>query len=193
MTAARIIERLGLSRHPEGGWYRETVRRGSVDGGRDAITAIYFLLEGGVRSAWHRVDADELWLWHAGCRLRLCVAEGIGRSVHVLGNDVLSGQVSQLLIPAGAWQSAEALDGWTAGRWSVAWSCRASTSAASNWHPATDCRATREARQHEATGPTRQCQKISSRTMIGSGMPISHINMPLPIVPSSRWLSLRND
>lgn len=112
MTAARIIERLGLVRHPEGGWYRETVRRGVDGAGRDAMTAIHFLLEGGGRSRWHRVDADELWLWHSGAPLRLAMSDHDRRSDHLLGGDVLSGESPHILVPAGAWQSAEARDGW---------------------------------------------------------------------------------
>lgn len=112
MTAADIIERLALAPHPEGGWYRETVRRPAPGGGRDSLTAIHFLLDRGQRSHWHRVDADELWLWHAGSPLMLRIAEGDAVTGHQLGGDVLAGQAPQLLVPAGAWQAAEARDGW---------------------------------------------------------------------------------
>jgi len=61
MTAEDVIAALGLSAHPEGGWFRETYRHAPASGGRGAGTAIYYLLRAGERSAWHRVkDADEI-------------------------------------------------------------------------------------------------------------------------------------
>jgi Uncharacterized conserved protein len=62
IDADHIIRRLGLSPHPEGGYYRETFRdcRGDVSG-RPASTAIYFLLKAGQTSRWHRIDAVEVW------------------------------------------------------------------------------------------------------------------------------------
>ena len=111
--AAALIARLGLERHPEGGWYRETFRQpGSNQNDRGLATAILFLLEAGQRSHWHRVDAAELWLWHAGAPLALHIHDGAA-SDYRLGGEVLSGEVPQALVPPGAWQSAEARDGWT--------------------------------------------------------------------------------
>ena len=71
-TAAQLIEKLALAPHPEGGWFRETFRQPAPDGGRGLATAILFLLEAGQRSHWHRVDAAELWLWHAGSPPAAC-------------------------------------------------------------------------------------------------------------------------
>ena len=62
MSAEAIIARLGLQPHPEGGWYRQTWAGPEVQG-RASGTAILFLLKAGERSHWHRVDADEIWLW----------------------------------------------------------------------------------------------------------------------------------
>lgn len=57
LSARDVIAWLGLKPHPEGGHYRETFRDPqTVDGGRAASTAIYFLLARGERSHWHRVD-----------------------------------------------------------------------------------------------------------------------------------------
>lgn len=111
---ARIIAALGLTPHPEGGWYRETWRAAAGPGARAAGTAIHFLLEAGQRSHWHRVDADELWLWHAGHPLELHVAADAGATPVVtrLGGDVLAGDAPQLLVPATQWQATEAQHGW---------------------------------------------------------------------------------
>lgn len=106
--AQAIIQRLDLQPHPEGGWYRETWREPAADGGRAPATGILFLLEAGQRSHWHRVDAAELWLFHAGSPLRLSTPAGDVR----LGADVLAGDLPQFLVPAGEWQAAEADRGW---------------------------------------------------------------------------------
>ena len=112
--AEQIISALGLAPHPEGGWYRETWRAGAAPGARAGGTAIHFLLEAGQRSHWHRVDADEIWLWHAGAPLALHVEGEAGAIASVtLGADLLAGEMPQGLVPAGRWQAADAGAGWT--------------------------------------------------------------------------------
>ena len=111
MTAEAIIAKLGLQPHPEGGWYRQTWV-GPMVGGRASGTAILFLLKAGERSHWHRVDADEIWLWHAGAPLVLSM--GVDRAMeHRLGQDVLGGEVVQAVVPAGWWQAARSTGEWT--------------------------------------------------------------------------------
>jgi uncharacterized protein len=110
MTAEAIIAQLGLMPHPEGGWYRETWRGPEV-AGRASGTAILFLLQAGERSHWHRVDADEIWLWHAGAPLVLSMGVEVARET-LLGPDVLGGEVVQAVVPAGWWQAARPLGEW---------------------------------------------------------------------------------
>jgi hypothetical protein len=114
MTADDIIAALDLSPHPEGGWYRQTWV-GPMVAGRASGTAILFLLARGERSHWHRVDADEIWLWHAGAVLTLRLAAdaaGPARAI-TLGPDVPAGQAVQAVVPAGHWQAAETAGDWT--------------------------------------------------------------------------------
>lgn len=102
--AEAIIDRLSLAPHPEGGWYRQTWV-GPMVQGRASGTAILFLLRAGERSHWHHVDADEIWLWHAGAPLSLSM--GTDRAVdHLVGPDVLAGQHPQVVVPKGHWQAA---------------------------------------------------------------------------------------
>lgn len=111
MSAEAIIAKLGLQPHPEGGWYRQTWVGPEV-GGRASGTAILFLLKAGERSHWHRVDAGEIWLWHAGAPLVLSM--GVDRAVeHRLGPDVLGGEAVQQVVPAGWWQAARSTGEWT--------------------------------------------------------------------------------
>ena len=114
MTAEEIIALLELSPHPEGGHFRETFRDAVVlADGRNASTAIYFLLDADEISRWHRVDASEIWLWHAGATLELSIAEGGGQPTCVqLGSVFTSGHRPQAVIPAKAWQQARADGGW---------------------------------------------------------------------------------
>lgn len=111
--AQAMIAALGLAPHPEGGWYRETWRAAVGEGERAGGTAILFLLEAGQRSHWHRVDAAELWLWHAGSPLAVLVEQENGGSQEfALGGDVAGGYQPQCLVPANRWQSTEARAGW---------------------------------------------------------------------------------
>ena len=111
MSAEAIIAKLGLQPHPEGGWYRQTWVGPEV-GGRASGTAILFLLQAGERSHWHRVDADEIWLWHAGASLVLRMGEKASEE-HQLGPDVLGGEMVQAVVPAGWWQAARSVGDWS--------------------------------------------------------------------------------
>jgi len=112
MDAAEIIAALGMIRHPEGGWYAETFRdNGGRDkqsaGGRGHSTAIYFLLERGAVSAWHRVkDAAEVWHFYAGSSLEIRIFdETEGMVSSVLGVNLAAGERPQAVVPAGGWQN----------------------------------------------------------------------------------------
>lgn len=114
MEADEVIARLGLAPHPEGGHYREYYRHRPVGGGRGAATAIHYLLKAGERSRWHRVDADELWLHHAGAPLELRIAgERPGTEIVLLAGGLADGGQPHGLVPAQAWQSAVSLGAWS--------------------------------------------------------------------------------
>lgn len=107
MTADEIISLLGLEPHPEGGYFVETFRD-AAGSGRARSTAIYYLLKAGERSHWHRVDAAEIWHWHAGGPLSLSIsADGKMHETWILGPDLAGGQRPQLVVPKGHWQAAE--------------------------------------------------------------------------------------
>jgi predicted cupin superfamily sugar epimerase len=110
-----VIAALGLVPHPEGGWYAETWRAPAPEGGRPASSAILYLLQRGEESHWHRVDADEIWQFTAGDPLELRVATRPGSPValHRLGVDFAGDEEPQVVVPAGAWQAARPLGGWS--------------------------------------------------------------------------------
>jgi hypothetical protein len=115
LKAADVIRLLDLKPHPEGGHFRETFRDNrQVEAGRAASTAIYFLLARGERSHWHRVDAAEIWHWHAGAPLELEIAPAAAPRERIkLGSDLNAGECPQAVVPAHAWQAAQSLGEWT--------------------------------------------------------------------------------
>ena len=114
-SAAEIATQLGLAPHPEGGWYRETFRHSPEDGSRGDLTAIYFLLDDGPGSAWHRVtDGDEVWCFHEGDPLELTIETATGEEhVTILGPSVGADHELQAVVPRGAWQKARSLGAWS--------------------------------------------------------------------------------
>jgi predicted cupin superfamily sugar epimerase len=108
------IRKLALLPHPEGGYYRETYRsEGGIPaqtlpppfkGERAYSTAIYFLLEEGNFSAFHRIASDEIWHFYAGDELQVYVIRESGELETIrLGNDPEKGQLFQHVVPAGLW------------------------------------------------------------------------------------------
>lgn len=114
--AQSIISALGLRPHPEGGHYRETWRAWADPGDRAAGSAIYYLLQAGERSHWHRIDAAEVWHFYAGDPLALWIAPESGLEAptqDVLGPAIDTGQRPQVIVPPGHWQSAASTGHWT--------------------------------------------------------------------------------
>lgn len=142
LTAAQVIDLLSMEPHPEGGHFVETFRddNRSGDGGRSACTAIYYLLQAGEKSAWHRVtDASEIWHWYAGAPLTLRRSpDGEQASEVRLGPDLPNGERPQAVIEAGHWQSAESLGAWTLVGCTVApgFEFASFEMAPPGWHPA---------------------------------------------------------
>ncbi len=113
MDAQEIIQTLGMQRHPEGGWYVETFRDDN-GGARGHSTAIYYLLEKGDRSHWHRVrDAAEVWHFYAGDPLLLKTSDGKTSESVTLGISLAKNERPQAIVPANVWQSAEPLGAFT--------------------------------------------------------------------------------
>jgi hypothetical protein len=114
LTAQQLISRYGLKAHPEGGHYLETYRSAALipaeglsnrfKGSRCFSTAIYFLLEGSQFSAFHRIQADELWHFYTGVGLHIYVLHADGRGeVLKLGDDITNDYSFQHVVPAGCW------------------------------------------------------------------------------------------
>lgn len=122
MTVNDVKEILHLQPHPEGGCYTQTYKSSifipsealstSYDGLRSASTAIYYLLEAGTFSEMHRLRSDEIFHFYLGDpveMLQLC-PDGSSRTVQ-LGNDLMSGQRPQVVVPKGVWQGSQLIQG----------------------------------------------------------------------------------
>ena len=113
LSAEDVIAALRMQRHPEGGWYVQSFKDEDRVDDRAWSTAIYYLLQAGDVSHWHRVDAVEVWHWYAGAALKLSISDGQTVDLHMLGNDLIVGQRPQVMVPRRAWQSAVSTGAWT--------------------------------------------------------------------------------
>ena len=118
--AADLIQGLGLTPHPEGGYFREVYRSAArvhpLDGRADrlALTTIYFLLVAGQVSRWHRVASDEVWHHYEGGPLELLVADAGFDDVsrRLLGPVAETTQPVHVVV-AGEWQAARPTGSYT--------------------------------------------------------------------------------
>lgn len=111
------IEKLELSPHPEGGWFRETYRSaemlpekalaGKYTANHSLSTAIYYLLSGDLVSKFHRLRADETWHHYYGSALNIYTIDTSGRfRESKLGKEITTREYPQLTIPGGNWLAA---------------------------------------------------------------------------------------
>lgn len=109
-----IRTKFAMTPHPEGGYYAENFRD-NAEGGAGISSAIYFLLEAGDVSAWHRLrNATEIWHFYAGSPLILTLSSDGRETTHRrLGTDLHAGHLPQIVVPRGWWQTAATLGHWT--------------------------------------------------------------------------------
>ncbi len=110
----QLIESFGLQPHPEGGWYKESYKSTEqipasalptrFNDHRFFSSAIYFLLEQGNFSAFHRIKSDECWHFYAGEPLLIyIIKENGGLDVVSLGPNITNGEFFQYVVPANSW------------------------------------------------------------------------------------------
>ncbi len=108
------VQKYQMQPHPEGGFFVETYRSAEsishaalparFGGNRSFSTGIYFLLENHHFSAFHRIQADEMWHFYAGQPLSVYVIhpDGVLETIK-LGANPEQGEVFQAVVPAGTW------------------------------------------------------------------------------------------
>ncbi len=116
-----FIEKLGLIKHPEGGWYKEVYRSGETvkaghlpsrySGDRCFGTSIYFLLDSDDFSAFHKIKSDEIWHFYSGSPLNIYYFDSSGKfNEVVLGDNPENNECMQFVIPGGCWFGAKVKD-----------------------------------------------------------------------------------
>jgi predicted cupin superfamily sugar epimerase len=109
-VAARLIRRLGLEKHPEGGYFKQTYTADTIvnvagyRGPRHVSTAIYYMLVDDQFSAFHRIRSDELWHHYSGGPLTLYAMVRGRLSQIKMGKG--KGQTPQVAIRANTWFAA---------------------------------------------------------------------------------------
>jgi len=108
MDAKKLIKKLQLLPHPEGGFYKETYRSeekiNTAEGQeRNVCTAIYFLLENEDKSHFHRIKSDETWFFHQGESIEIVILHDGKLQTIDLGNDIEKGEVPHTIVPANVW------------------------------------------------------------------------------------------
>lgn len=110
------IENLKLQPHPEGGHYAETYHSqvytslGDVAQclRKNCASLIYFLLKAGECSMFHRLQSDEIWLFHSGEPVTIYMIDEKGRlTTQHLGNELTDDENLQVFVPAHTWFAAE--------------------------------------------------------------------------------------
>jgi uncharacterized protein len=114
------IKHLNLIRHPEGGYFKEVYRSKEnisdnclpqrFSSERAFSTSIYYLLEKGDFSAFHKIKSDELWHFYDGDPISIYVIdEDCNLTTYKLGlspeNDILP----QVSIFANQWFASESM------------------------------------------------------------------------------------
>jgi hypothetical protein len=112
------IEKLNLVEHPEGGFFAPAFRASDqiignglpdrFNGDRAIVSCIYYLLEKGRFSVFHRLKSVEIWSFFEGDPLTIHILDPLGALIERrLGRDLDKGESFQIAIEAGNWFAAE--------------------------------------------------------------------------------------
>lgn len=115
------INKLNLTKHPEGGHFKEVYRADELinnkflperyTGDRNYSTSIYFLLEGEDKSHFHKLKSDEIWHFYEGSSVSVYIIYPDGKlEIKKLGNNFDEREEFQVIIPRGTWFGAEVND-----------------------------------------------------------------------------------
>lgn len=118
-SAKDIIKHLKMEKHYEGGYFKFLWKSDlsipkeflppTFNGERKLSSVIYYLLESGDSSSWHKLLSDEHWFWHYGGTLEMTIGSGEDNPTPIktikIGSNILSGESFQGFVPAGMWQT----------------------------------------------------------------------------------------
>lgn len=102
MEKEAILQKFHMRPHAEGGYYAE-IRK--MNGG--AVSQIYYLLDAYETASWHRLQSEELWLYHDGGELTL-TSGGTGEEPKAELSVTLGKENPSFSMPPHHWQKATA-------------------------------------------------------------------------------------
>ncbi|MCL6220003.1 cupin domain-containing protein [Zunongwangia pacifica] len=120
-TAEKIIDRLNLQPHPEGGYFKEVYRSSDIIEAdalpevfkteRHYSTSIYFLLTSENFSAFHKINQEEVWHFYDGSPLLLYSISPSGELSEIkIGRNLENGEVPQYVVPRNYWFAAKVIE-----------------------------------------------------------------------------------
>ena len=97
----KLIEKLKMISHPEGGYFSESFRDKSNN-----VSLIYYLLKKDQRSHWHRLTKNEILHFYEGHPLNVHISEDAETSyTKILGKNIDNNENLHLVVSAGSWFS----------------------------------------------------------------------------------------
>lgn len=117
LTAAQLIDLLGLTLHSTCGYVRESFQSdihlpadalpGGYTGDHSLGNVLYFLVTPEARVRLHRIRSDQMYHFYAGDPLEVLLLYADGRhEMRKMGSDVSAGMLPQLFIPGGTFHTA---------------------------------------------------------------------------------------
>lgn len=102
-SAEYYIKNLNMTPHVEGGYFKESfISKDETRKDKKLWSSIYFLLETGEVSNFHRLKSDELWYYHDGEALTIYMITPEGELItSQLGKNIENGETPQVLVPKG--------------------------------------------------------------------------------------------
>ena len=106
---ASIIASLNMTPHPEGGHFVETFRDAANN-----VSLIFYLLEAGDRSHWHRLTKDEILHFYDGDPLTVMwSSDGVLIQEQTLGRSAADKHCYHYIVPRGTWFSMHSTGEWS--------------------------------------------------------------------------------
>ena len=109
INSEKLINKLKLTPHPEGGYFAETFRDKN-----DLVSHIYYLLKKKEKSHWHKLSKNEILHFYDGDPLQILLSKNKVNTFEVtLGRNIQKGQKYYYKVEAETWFSMYSLGEWS--------------------------------------------------------------------------------
>jgi hypothetical protein len=97
----KLIEKLKMTSHPEGGYFAESFRDKNNN-----VSLIYYLLKKNQKSHWHRLTKNEILHFYDGYPLNVNISKDAKTSyTKILGKNINNNESLHIVVLAGSWFS----------------------------------------------------------------------------------------